>query len=280
MKISDKELDNIFHSKLNDLEVEPNEMVWNNISDQLNNKVKKKSIVPILRIAASVIVVVSVGLLLLQKNGETVKKPVRNKVVKVEIKQQKTVSEPIESTKLNESMLLLSVKNKPVKDVHQNKISNKKRVLISVPKANSELKVTDEMLVSNNQPEKKNEPTAIVQTAAKTTIVPDASTRFSIKAEDEETIAATTKSKLLAVKNSTPTVVAKRKGIRSIGDVVNLVMAKVDKRQDKLIEFSDSDDGEEDVLEGELHAAVPFIRFQKSEVNAGSMCCRNSGNRG
>ena len=36
----------------------------------------------------------------------------------------------------------------------------------------------------------------------------------------------------------------KKHGIRNFGDLVNLVVAKVDKRKDKLIQFSDSDDDE------------------------------------
>jgi hypothetical protein len=35
---------------------------------------------------------------------------------------------------------------------------------------------------------------------------------------------------------------AKKHGIRNFGDIVNLVVAKVDKRKDKLIQFSDADD--------------------------------------
>jgi hypothetical protein len=38
--------------------------------------------------------------------------------------------------------------------------------------------------------------------------------------------------------------VAKKHGIRNFGDLVNLVVAKVDKRKDKLIQFTDSDDDE------------------------------------
>ena len=36
----------------------------------------------------------------------------------------------------------------------------------------------------------------------------------------------------------------KKHGIRNFGDMVNLVIAKVDKRKDKVIEFSDTDDGD------------------------------------
>jgi hypothetical protein len=34
----------------------------------------------------------------------------------------------------------------------------------------------------------------------------------------------------------------RKHGIRNFGDIVNLVVAKVDKRKDKVIEFSDDDE--------------------------------------
>lgn len=262
MKISDKELDDLFQSKLNDLEAEPDGMVWNNIADQLNHKRKKKSIVPVLQIAASVIVVISVGLLLLQKNDLIIKKSVQHKVAKVEIKQQKPVAEPTENIKPDKSMLLLSAQNKVVKTARQNKNSNKKRVIISVPNVTSELKVADEMLASDNNQLKKKEDFTTTLAAAKTAIVPDASTRFNNNTDDEETIATTIKPQFLPAKNSTPAFVTKRKGIRSIGDVVNLVMAKVDKRQDKLIQFSDSDDGEESNVTG-INLGIISLKKEK-----------------
>lgn len=266
MKISDKELDDLFSSKLNDLELEPNDMVWNNISDQINNnKTKKKSIVPVLRIAAGLIVVISIGLLLFNNEDPIIKKPVQNKVAKVETEQQKPAVEPTENVKSDKLMLLLSAKNKVVKEVRQNKISNKKRVIILVPKITPELKIVDEMLAANIQPEKKNDPNMTVLTAARTTIVPDVSTRFNNQTDDEEIIAATVKPQNLRAKNSIVAVVAKRKGIRSIGDVVNLVMAKVDKRQDKLIEFSDSDDGEESNVTG-INLGIISIKKEKSKL--------------
>ncbi|MGI4022803.1 MAG: hypothetical protein ACRYFA_14965 [Janthinobacterium lividum] len=263
MKISDKELDELFQSKLNDLEVEPNEMVWNNLTDQIShNKNKKKSIVSVLKIAASIIVMISVGLLLLQKNNTLVKKTVPNRITKAKLEQQKSVVEQTENIKSDEPMLLLSDKNKEVKTARQSKSSSKKRVIILAPNVTSELKLTDEMLVANIQPEKKNNTIAASLITSRIVVVPDTSTRFSIKAGDEETVAAIVKPQNLPAKNSTPAVVTKRKGIRSIGDVVNLVMAKVDKRQDKLIEFTDSDDGDESNVTG-INLGIISIKKEK-----------------
>lgn len=263
MKISDKELDDLFHSKLNDLEVEPSEMVWNNVADQINsNQTKKKSIVPFLRIAAGVIVVISIGLLLLQKDDPIVKKPVQNKVAKVEIKKQKPVTEQIENTKSDERMLFLSAKNKVVKEARLNKISTKKSVIIPVLKVTREIKVADEMLAAIDQPENKNTQTATSLTVARTAVVPDVSTRFNIKTDDDETSVETVKPQNLPAKNSMPAIVTKRKGIRSMGDLINLVMAKVDKRQDKLIEFTNRDDGDESNVTG-INLGIITIKKEK-----------------
>jgi hypothetical protein len=45
--------------------------------------------------------------------------------------------------------------------------------------------------------------------------------------------------------NPDETEVRGQRKIRSIGSLVNFVIAKVDKREDKLIEFKDSDEGSE-----------------------------------
>ena len=48
--------------------------------------------------------------------------------------------------------------------------------------------------------------------------------------------------------------VVKRRGIHNIGDLVNLVVAKVDKRHDKLVVFSNTDDDESTITAFHLGA--------------------------
>jgi hypothetical protein len=59
MDMQDKELDELFSSKLDDLEMQPSARVWENISAGLADKKRKKRLVPFLSIAASITVLVA-----------------------------------------------------------------------------------------------------------------------------------------------------------------------------------------------------------------------------
>jgi len=61
----DKEMDGLFRSKLEGFEAEPSAAVWAGISAGLQGKPARKSYGPFLRIAASVVLLISAGLLFL-----------------------------------------------------------------------------------------------------------------------------------------------------------------------------------------------------------------------
>src|SRR5215217_1118500 len=69
MEMQDKEFDQLFNSKLKDFEVEPAPMVWDNIAAELDGKKEsKRSLVPYLGVAASVIVLVAASVLFFNLN--------------------------------------------------------------------------------------------------------------------------------------------------------------------------------------------------------------------
>ncbi len=65
--MQDKEFDDLFRSKLGDFETEPSAQVWQNIDAELDRKRRKKSIFPMLGIAASIIVLITAGILFIPK---------------------------------------------------------------------------------------------------------------------------------------------------------------------------------------------------------------------
>src|ERR1700744_1830410 len=65
MNMQDKELDNLFRSKLDDFETEPSAKVWENIDAGLKNGNRKRILLPLLSAAASIIVLVTAGVLLI-----------------------------------------------------------------------------------------------------------------------------------------------------------------------------------------------------------------------
>lgn len=263
MKTSDKELDDLFQSKLNNLELEPDAKVWTHIVTELDGKPKKKSIVPTLRIAASLIIVLSIGLFLMRKTDELVKKPRPPKLVKVEVKQQPSPIHPNQNLDEKKNMLLLSAKNKVLKEAHPIKRNIKPEIVKQlIHQTQDEDGSSTQTLAQNktqqNQQERLNEMQIASATIA---TVPVATTKLSLQPEAETPEATNVKPQILPVKRSTIATVAKRKSIRNVGDLVNLVMAKVDKRPNKLIEFG-SDDDEEPIVTG-INLGIISIKKEK-----------------
>jgi hypothetical protein len=263
MKTSDKELDELFSAKLNNLETEPDAATWNNIAAKLEEKPKTKSIIPALRIAAGVLVVLSVGLLLLRENEQPAKNNLPKKVAKVELQQEKPTINADKNVAEKKDILLLTSQNKAVQEVHADKRVSSKTILQLPKYSKTDLKMADEILAQTHQQPEKNDNGLTDRTVlASVAVVPDASTSLIIKS-DEETLRFTpVKTQNLVPKTSTPVVASKRKGIRSMGDLVNLVMAKVDKRPDKLIEFTDNDDGDESNITG-INLGIISIKKEK-----------------
>lgn len=256
MKTSDKELDELFNAKLNNLEVVPDDMVWDNISDKLNGNSKKKSIIPILSIAATLLIMLSVGLFWLRPNGELVKKPISQKVVKLKVKAAEPEKVQSGITVEQKDILLLSAKNKAVKEASpkkERKAFGLKLKLQPQPGLDESLKE----VIAQNKPQEQQLSTIPAHVA----IVPDASVALKIQPAEmgEETVKP---GQVLAASTKPKAIIAKRKGIRNMGDLVNLVMAKVDKRQDKLIEFTDNDDGDESNITG-INLGIITIKKEK-----------------
>ncbi len=263
MKISDKELDDLFNSKLNDFEIEPNAALWDNIAAGLNHQPKKKSIIPVLRIAASIIVILSVGLLFLRKN-EPLKNQLPQKVVKLKVEHQHSLINQKENVADKKNMLLLSAKNKVVKEALALNRNRKQSVLKTMidPKPDLNYTSTSTQTFAQNKPEPEQQHNLPVNNLAqaKIAVVPDASVSLKVQPEIEFPLKGPAKLPVLAASNKPAN--TKHKGIRSMGDLVNLVIAKVDKRQDKLIQFTDNDDGDESNVTG-INLGIISIKKEK-----------------
>ena len=62
MKVSDKDFDQLFSSKLANMEMEPSAHVWNNIADELDGKKKDKGGIGFMQIAAAVVIIMGISL--------------------------------------------------------------------------------------------------------------------------------------------------------------------------------------------------------------------------
>jgi hypothetical protein len=79
MDMQDKEFDKLFSSKLEGLEIEPSAKVWKGINGELSGN-KRKSLIPFLSIAASIIVLIAAGVLFIPKKDSVVKIPVKKQL--------------------------------------------------------------------------------------------------------------------------------------------------------------------------------------------------------
>jgi len=232
MEMQDKEFDGLFGSKLNMLEVEPSARVWNGIDNELTANKRRKVLIPILSAAASVIVLITAGLLFIpvkikvNNNGKLVKTTLPPRAVLTAINLNG------DNSKLNEAHRSAKAMT------HASKMS----VLHNV--APSGIIYTD-VLVAQAQP---GQPETTSISPRQPVINPVETAQLNIKEPVIESPAISYKP---LAGEETPMVtkldaepIKSKPKIRRLGDVINFVVGKVDKRPDKIIEFNANEDEE------------------------------------
>ncbi|MDQ0637772.1 hypothetical protein QF042_001337 [Pedobacter sp. W3I1] len=228
--IQDKDFDQLFKDAFADAEVTPSRDLWSNIESEIAPK--KKRIIPIYWLsAAAVLLIATIGVLVYQQKDATKsdKQLASNTVEKTKpvvqtpvVKDSATVVvEPIENI-----APILPVNTKPVNDLVKTK-------------AKQDVKPV----------EKLNIVTAPVMQKQETVIAQVEEPKKDIKTKIEEAILQP-KEEAIIVANPTAVKIDEpindneqsSKGIRNVGDVVNLIVNKMDKRKDKLIQFRTDDD--------------------------------------
>jgi hypothetical protein len=238
MKMSDKDLDKLFSSQLADMEIEPSAAVWNNIKLEIDSERKdKKSYIPFLQIAAAVMVFGTAAFIFRPKTEKIVLHG-NSFTASVTDAQRPLVITPQPA----------SLDNIPVIDEPQQvsaptnryaKNENTRRVISVVNPSADTAAIAPQVIAAgstdhndNNMQQHTN--AARVQLSTPKPIL-------AVVTDDPQQKPA----KALAIAN-VPTLkdnaVAKKKKIRNLGDLLNVMIAKVDKRQKKIIEFNDDDD--------------------------------------
>lgn len=215
--MQDKEFDQLFRDKFEGAEIEPSAHLWGNIVQELEPR--KKRVLPVYWMAAAVtIVAVSVGLLMPEK--ETIRlqgsdfaaaTPVAEPLVKPENAGIKTNGSSDEN--ITESTPLVIAPRLTATDVEKDFVAMQPKTA-NVHPVNMEPEIVQPVVsqIVNEQAAPQTE--AVIASA----IVPDESNAI------------------------TETEPAERKGIRNVGDIVNYVVDKVDKREKKFLKFNTDDD--------------------------------------
>jgi hypothetical protein len=242
MKVSDKDFDQLFSTKLADMEIEPSATVWSNIADELDGTTQsKKSGIPFMRIAAGIIVIMGIALIFLRPKIEKVElhnaiaatKPVHVNHDESSIKSFE--EPPIDTSSISVAKTIVSVKHQQKQlAVKQNDEPVKSQIdsaqYAGVSQPNNEVNIQHTADIP-----KQNIPAIDVNTP----VLP----KYNAPVKPVNAIAAN----IPAQKNAEP---VKRKKIHSLGDILNIVIAKVDKREDKIIEFTNTNDDDSFTVTG------------------------------
>nr|WP_315421758.1 hypothetical protein [uncultured Pedobacter sp.] len=228
--IRDKDFDQLFKDAFADAEVTPSRDLWSSIESEITPK--KKRIIPVYWLsAAAVLLIATIGILVYQQQNNTsegkqlanntIEKPkpvVETSVVK---DQPPVVVEPVKDV-----APILPVEAKPARAIAKTKVKQDKPALeqpriITAPEVQKQ-----ETTVAKVEEPKKDIRTKIEE---------------AILQPKEETVIVANPT---AIKTDDPINENEQgiKGIRNVGDVVNLIVNKMDKRKDKLIQFRTDDD--------------------------------------
>jgi hypothetical protein len=229
--IRDKDLDELFKQRFEDLEESPLADSWKKITNALEKTDKKRYPYPVWMAAASAAILVAAGLWL-YKPTELIKlqgKP--ETLIAVNSNGQPLVTEVLNDSHSKVAEVKIAQK-KPVK-IHKEPSSHKLKVYVQrVQKQANFAKVTLENLQTslvviakqeNKLPLKTTENTAVTENKAPLFI-----TQTEVSKTEDNQVAETP-----------------RPRIKSVGGLVNFVISRVDKREDKIIEFKDGKEGSE-----------------------------------
>jgi len=239
MEMQDKEFDQLFNSKLDDFEVEPSTQVWQNITRELDGKKAKRSLMPYLSIAASVIVVASVALLFFNKTAKKQDKP--DNVVKVKpVKPLPTpdtdaISITIDKGDdgyLKEAMMAAVETKKPAQASNVLQVEpEKKEITIASPMPAMQI----------GQPVLAAVPVEKQTLLQPLTQATDVGVGPIALVNQPKEINEAPQSRIM---DPIPEKNQEKKRAHGLGGLFNTIIAAVDKREDKLIEFTDADDDE------------------------------------
>jgi len=240
--MQDKEMDGLFRSKLEGFEMKPSANVWPGIAAELDPPKKKIRLAPFLNVAASIVVLVGTGLFFIPKKEAVKHKgqqvavitktaPAINRAPAVNAAPQATAS-PVKIIDINNIAMAEHKKHAGTGTIVA--VDTAAKPAISIQPSQQQ--------VIANVPQKQQQAKAVV---------PDNSTQLIAKQAPDQVQAYTTQPQIAAlpvIATQKDTVAVKpRHGIHSFGELVNVLVAKVDKRRDKVIEFSADDDGESHV---------------------------------
>jgi hypothetical protein len=239
MNMQDNELDALFRDNLENMEAEPSANLWAGIAAGLDKpEAKKRSPTPYYSIAATIIVLLTAGIIFMPKDEP---KQDDNTIVKVKI-------QPAEKAVKTQPVVEVSEATPVVKTSKAEQIADVKQTSPKVNTISSTVKRSVEVKVDEPTPIVQQQQQAIAAVTPKVDnpnpVVPDVNVPLNPKNIQPETEPFKTNPVVMAQANSpkaeTQQVQPEKKKKRGLGGLLNSLVAKIDKREDKLVEFDDN----------------------------------------
>ena len=234
----DKEFDKLFKDKFNDAKIEPSANLWANIQKELAPK--RRRIVPIYWMAAASILIAVSAMLVFQKTEK-----IQLSVEQKQASNTTTVEDVAESTyvaeqPITETKVMISTKSFTAKVGTKEAVENK---LENAQSAVQPIKETERL------PIKQQEVMQLAIAPVKEKVVenPILIAQVIPKQDFDSNVISETDN------------MSERKGIRNVGDLVNFVVDKVDKRDKKLLKFNTDDDDNSSLVA----LNIGFLKFNK-----------------
>jgi hypothetical protein len=237
MDMRDNELDKLFQA-LNDHEIEPSAYVWTGITARLDADKRKRSLVPFLSIAAGIILLVTIGILFIPKTVQVNNQHPSKKMAKSTLPVNKVnpvILQADQQNKRDKKVVIAPVNSlASVKTIKEDKGTvPRKKAIMPDPKSDITKPIDEPELALAARGNDLMNP-----------VMPDMDN--AIKPTDDN-VHVLSRPQLAAMQlrpvNKTKAAApVKKHRIRSLGDVFNVMIAAVDKREDKIIEFSNTDE--------------------------------------
>jgi len=248
----DNDFDNLFRDKFMNAEVEPSANLWANIEGQITTK--RKRTFPLMWVAAASVAVVASVMMFTQSDEKVYLRNAATEVAAI----QPAIEQPVSVVEVAQREEEAPA---PIK-VHA--VANRSLAKREVPVAViAQLIEEPKNINPSMQPSVPNEHLPIKRAEVKAldvvysaNVVPDANAMSNNNGEMLANLGNLTEGDA-----PEQAIEANKKGIRNMGDLINYVVEKVDKREKKLIKFNTDDDDNSSII----GLNIGFVKLNKKK---------------
>lgn len=243
--VLDKDFDQLFKTSLEDFEVTPTANSWNKIAEQLESKPAKKKFPAYWMAAASVIFILGIGISLYLTSTEVIQlKPDQNKKdLAKKVAQPQTDDATDISSMLDNTVTAQEISKKEAQTTRQLLADNQ----LELATENTALADKNQVFKSNSKEEPVIEQLSTNPIKTKTISIQKMAINPPVEINSLSSVPVSAQNNIEKGLNEANIEAGGKLKIKSFGDVVNFVVSKVDKREDKIITISKTEDSDNEV---------------------------------